>query len=121
MNRQIVRSGLCKVFIRELELTLTATNREQLTTVEGLLRDVVGDLSMDRPLRWIQDEDGCKEAEERLGKNRAILGTDDEEDDDDESKEKTRAEKDADPLNRTTHLKASLSNVWVARQTQSRI
>ena len=97
LNRQIVRSGSCEVFIRELELTLPPTNRGQLTTVEGLLRDVVSDLSVDQPLRRIQDEEGWKKVEELLDKIRAILGSDDDDDDDDEeSGMKTRAEKDAD-------------------------
>ena len=98
LNRQIVRSGSCEVFIRELELTLPPTNRGQLTTVEGLLRDVVSDLSTDQPLRRIQDEEGWKKIEELLDKIRAILGSDD--DDEEEEVEsgilKTRAEKDAD-------------------------
>ena len=95
LNRQIVRSGSCEVFIRELELTLPPTNRGQLTTVEGLLRDVVTDLNTDQPLRRIQDEEGWKRIEELLDKIRAILGSDDEEEDD-SSGMKTRAEKDAD-------------------------
>ena len=101
LNRQIVRSGSCEVFIRELELTLPPTNRGQLTTVEGLLQNVVADLSMDQPLRRIQDEDGWKKVEELLDKIRAILGSENDEDEDEESRNKTRAEKDADlpPMN----------------------
>ena len=95
LNRQIVRSGSCEVFIRELELTLPPTNRGQLTTVEGLLRDVVTDLSTDQPLRRIQDEEGWKKVEELLDKIRAILGSDDD-DEDIQSGTKRRAEKDAD-------------------------
>ena len=94
LNRQIVRSGSCEVFIRELELTLPPTNRGQLTTVEGLLRDVVTDLSTDQPLRRIQDEEGWKKVEELLDKIRAILGSDD--DEETESGMKPRAEKDTD-------------------------
>ena len=78
-----------------MELTLPPTNRGQLTTVEGLLRDVVTDLNTDQPLRRIQDEEGWKRIEELLDKIRAILGSDDEEEDD-SSGMKTRAEKDAD-------------------------
>ncbi|KAF8808890.1 zf-ZPR1-domain-containing protein [Phlegmacium glaucopus] len=98
LNRQIVRSGSCEVFIRELELTLPPTNRGQLTTVEGLLRDIVADLALDQPLRRIQDEDRWKKVEELLEKIRAILGIDEDEDEDEdeESRKKTRAEKDAD-------------------------
>ena len=81
-----------------MELTLPPNNRGQLTTVEGLLRDVVADLSMDQPLRRIQDEDGWKKVEELLEKIRAILGINDheDEDEDEESRKKTRAEKDTD-------------------------
>lgn len=75
-------------------MTLPPTNRGQLTTVEGLLRDVVTDLSTDQPLRRIQDEEGWKKVEELLDKIRAILGSED--DEEMESGMKTRAEKDAD-------------------------
>jgi len=74
LDRQIVRSPTCEIVIPELELTLPATNRGQLTTVEGLVRDVVSDLSMDQPLRRIQDEDGHMTIEALLEKLRAILG-----------------------------------------------
>ena len=98
LNRQIVRSGSCEVFIRELELTLPPTKRGQLTTVEGLLRDVVTDLSTDQPLRRIQDEEGWKKIEELLDKIRAILGSSDDDDEkmQQQSGMKTRAERDAD-------------------------
>jgi zinc finger protein len=55
LDRQIVRSASCTISIPEYELTLPA-NRGQLTTVEGLIRDIVADLSIDQPLRRIQDE-----------------------------------------------------------------
>ncbi|KAF8966817.1 ZPR1 zinc-finger domain-containing protein [Flammula alnicola] len=60
LNRQIVRSGSCELNIPEFDLTLPPTGRGQLTTVEGLVRDVVADLSMDQPLRRIQDEMGTR-------------------------------------------------------------
>ncbi|KAJ7356644.1 hypothetical protein DFH08DRAFT_1075774 [Mycena albidolilacea] len=41
------------IYTAEYELTLPASSRGQLTTVEGLVRDVVADLSMDQPLRRI--------------------------------------------------------------------
>ena len=92
LNRQIVRSGSCEVFIRELELTIPPINGGQFTTVGGLLRDVVTDMSTDQPLRRIQDEEGSwKKIEELLDNIRVILGSDDEEDD---SGMKTRAEND---------------------------
>ena len=49
----------------------------QLATVEGLLRDVVTDPSMDQLLRRIYNEEGCKKVEELLDEIRAILGSDD--------------------------------------------
>ena len=61
---------------------------------------MVADLSIDQPLRRIQNEDGWKKIEELLDKIRAILGNYNDEDDE-ESSNKTRVEKDADlpPMN----------------------
>ena len=58
---------------------------------------MVTDLSMDQPLRRIQDEEGWKKVEELLDKIRAILGSVDEEDEEMEIGigMKTKAEKDA--------------------------
>lgn len=56
LDRQIVRSPTCEVTIPEFELTLPPTQRGQLTTAEGLIRDIVSDLSIDQPLRKIQNE-----------------------------------------------------------------
>ena len=86
LDRQIVRSPTCEIVIPELELTLPATTRGQLTTVEGLVRDVVSDLSMDQPLRRIQDEDGYRTIGALLDKLRAIIGDEKEDDDDQEDK-----------------------------------
>jgi zinc finger protein len=55
LNRQLVKSASCSVMIPQFELTIPSA-RGQLTTVEGLLRDVVADLSTDQPLRKYQDE-----------------------------------------------------------------
>ena len=59
---------------------------------------MVTDLSVDQPLRRIQDEEGWKKVEGLLDNIRAILGSEDDEDEDEdeESGMKTRAEKDAD-------------------------
>ena len=81
LNRQIVRSASCEILIPELDLTLPPTSRGQLTTVEGLIRDVVADLSMDQPLRRIQDEDGYRKIQDLIDKMKKILG---EAEDDDE-------------------------------------
>ncbi|KIM41444.1 hypothetical protein M413DRAFT_445444 [Hebeloma cylindrosporum] len=74
LNRQIVRSASCEILIPELDLTLPPTSRGQLTTVEGLIRDVVADLSMDQPLRRIQDEDGYNKIQSLIDKMKKILG-----------------------------------------------
>ncbi|KAK2459855.1 hypothetical protein APHAL10511_008176 [Amanita phalloides] len=89
LNRQIVRSSTCEVTIPELDLTLPATNRGQLTTVEGLLRDIHGDLSMDQPLRRVQDPEGYEKLQTLLDKIKAILGDGDEDDDDEPKKQGT--------------------------------
>ncbi|KAF7306282.1 Zinc-finger protein ZPR1 [Mycena indigotica] len=79
LDRQIVRSPTCEVYLAEYELTLPPSSRGQLTTVEGLLRDVVTDLSMDQPLRRIQDPAGYDKIEELIGKLKEIVIDDDEE------------------------------------------
>ncbi|KAF9512650.1 hypothetical protein BS47DRAFT_1486086 [Hydnum rufescens UP504] len=55
LDRQLVKANTCTVTIPEFELTIPA-GRGQLTTIEGLFRDVIQDLSADQPLRRIQDE-----------------------------------------------------------------
>jgi len=52
--------------------------------VEGLIRDVVADLSTDQPLRRIQDEDGYKKIQNLIDKMKKILG---EAEDDDEAED----------------------------------
>ncbi|KAF9444190.1 zinc-finger protein zpr1 [Macrolepiota fuliginosa MF-IS2] len=80
LDRQIVRSPTCEIEIPEFELTLPPTSRGQLTTVEGLIRDIVADLSMDQPLRKIQDPNGYQMIQSLIDKFKEILG--DHEDDD---------------------------------------
>ncbi|KAF9042000.1 zf-ZPR1-domain-containing protein [Hymenopellis radicata] len=84
LDRQIVRSPSCEIVIPEYELTLPASQRGQLTTVEGLIRDVITDLSTDQPLRRIQDEDGHNKIETLLDKLKPIIGEDDSDDETDE-------------------------------------
>ena len=74
LNRQIVRSASCEVTIPELELTLPPTNKGQLTTVEGLVRDVISDLSMDQPLRRIQTPDAYTKIQVLLTKLISCVG-----------------------------------------------
>ncbi|KAK7064801.1 zinc-finger protein ZPR1 [Favolaschia claudopus] len=87
LDRQIVRSSTCEIYLAEYELTLPASSRGQLTTVEGLIRDVVADLSMDQPVRRIQDPDGYAKIEELVGKLKEILADDDEDEEDGEPAE----------------------------------
>jgi len=82
LNRQIVRSPSCEILLPEYELTLPSCARGQLTTVEGLIRDVVADLSGDKPLRRIQDEETYKKIQGLIDELKKILG--DEENDADE-------------------------------------
>lgn len=80
LNRQLVRSASCTIVIPEYELTLPAS-RGQLTTVEGLIRDVVADLSGDQPLRRIQDEASYNKIQPLIDSLKLILGDGDDEDD----------------------------------------
>ncbi|TFK63663.1 zf-ZPR1-domain-containing protein [Pluteus cervinus] len=82
LDRQIVRSPSCEIIIQEYELTLPPTSRGQLTTIEGLIRDVVADLSMDQPLRRIQDSEGYTKIQTLVDKLKEILGDEEDEDED---------------------------------------
>jgi zinc finger protein len=75
LNRQIVRSPSCAIIIPEYELTLPAS-RGQLTTVEGLIRDVVADLSADQPLRRIENEAAHAQIQSLIDKLKEILADD---------------------------------------------
>ncbi|KAG2135310.1 ZPR1 zinc-finger domain-containing protein [Suillus clintonianus] len=55
LDRQLIRSEACTINIPEFQLVLPPS-RGHFTTVEGLLRDIVADLSVQQPLRRIQDE-----------------------------------------------------------------
>ncbi|TDL26752.1 zf-ZPR1-domain-containing protein [Rickenella mellea] len=77
LNRQLVKSPTCTVVIPEYDLTIPAS-KGQLTTVEGLIRDVVSDLSADQPLRRIQDESAFLKIQFLIDSFKTILGDDDE-------------------------------------------
>jgi zinc finger protein len=62
--------------------------------VEGLLRDIVSDLSLDQPLRRIQDEDGYHKIQTLIDKMREILG----DDKDEEFQAETAAGKESLPM-----------------------
>ncbi|KAF8072093.1 zf-ZPR1-domain-containing protein [Lyophyllum atratum] len=117
LDRQIVRSPSCEIMIPELELTLPPTSRGQLTTVEGLIRDVYSDLSMDQPLRRIQDPEGYLSIQILIEKLKAIIG---DEDDDEASGDiektgelVTAAEKVAPMPTFTVKLDDPAGNSWI--------
>ncbi|KAI9440456.1 zf-ZPR1-domain-containing protein [Lactarius indigo] len=76
LNRQIVKSESCTVTIPEYELTIPAS-KGQLTTVEGIIGDVIRDLSYDQPLRRIQDEDTFTKIQVLVDKLKAIVPDED--------------------------------------------
>ena len=79
LDRQVVKSGTCTVTIPEYELTIPAS-KGQLTTVEGIISDVIRDLSYDQPLRRIQDEDTFTKIQVLVDKLKAIVPNEDEDD-----------------------------------------
>ncbi|VDB95476.1 unnamed protein product [Peniophora sp. CBMAI 1063] len=78
LDRQLVKSESCTVTIPELELTIPP-KKGQLTTIEGLLRDVLGDLGADQPLRRVQDENTYNKIESILDRIRGMLADEDDE------------------------------------------
>ena len=85
LDRQIVRSHACEIAIPEFELTLPPNERGQLTTVEGLLRNIVADLGADQPLRRIQNEVAYTKIQEIIDGLKEVI--DDDEDEDEEGAE----------------------------------
>ncbi|KAF9784951.1 zf-ZPR1-domain-containing protein [Thelephora terrestris] len=77
LNRQLVKSASCSVTIPQYELTIPPA-RGQLTTIEGLLRDIVTDLSAGQPLRKYQDENAYTKIQSIIDRARAILGDEEE-------------------------------------------
>ncbi|TFY83300.1 hypothetical protein EWM64_g714 [Hericium alpestre] len=75
LDRQVVKSETSTVIIPEYELTIPPS-KGQLTTVEGIIRDVVRDLSLDQPLRRIQDEPTYTKIQSLIDKLRLILADD---------------------------------------------
>ncbi|KAI0065645.1 zf-ZPR1-domain-containing protein [Artomyces pyxidatus] len=82
LDRQIVKSDNCTVTIPQYELTIPPS-KGQLTTVEGLIRDIVSDLSMDQPLRRIQDEPTYTKIQALIDKLKLILADEEDEEADD--------------------------------------
>lgn len=83
LDRQIVKSNTCTVSIPEFELTIPP-GRGQLTTIEGLIRDIITDLSADQPLRRIENSAAYEKIENILAQCREIVPGDD----DDEERDK---------------------------------
>ncbi len=84
LNRQIVKSATCTVTIPEFELSIPAS-RGQMTTVEGLLRDIIADLGADQPLRKYQNEAAYAKIETILGGLKEVLADHDQEDEEEDS------------------------------------
>ena len=76
LNRQLVKSATCTVTIPEFELTIPP-GKGQLTNIEGLLRDVVSDLSADQPLRRIQAEEAYKKIQSLIDGIKEVLADSD--------------------------------------------
>nr|ASF90224.1 hypothetical protein SPAR01987 [Bartheletia paradoxa] len=73
LQRQLVKSASCTITIPELQLTIPP-NRGQLTTVEGIMADIVRDLSMEQPVRKVIDPPTYEKIEALLSRLRNILG-----------------------------------------------
>ncbi|OAX35446.1 zf-ZPR1-domain-containing protein [Rhizopogon vinicolor AM-OR11-026] len=86
LDRQLIRSEACSINIPEFQLVLPPS-RGQLTTIEGLLRDIVTDLSTQQPLRRIQDENAYTKIQEIIDALKKIIA-DEEEDGEEEGKDK---------------------------------
>ena len=84
LNRQLVKSASCSVTIPQYELTIPPS-RGQLTTVEGLIRDIVADLSTGQPLRRYQDENAYTKIQSIIDSIRVVLDEEGEENEDDEA------------------------------------
>ncbi|KAG1876640.1 zf-ZPR1-domain-containing protein [Suillus subalutaceus] len=84
LDRQLIRSEACSINIPEFQLVLPPS-RGQLTTVEGLLRDIVADLSVQQPLRRIQDENAYAKIQEIIDCLKEIIA---DTEDEDEGKDK---------------------------------
>ncbi len=77
LNRQMVKSETCTITVPEYELTIPAS-KGKLTTVEGIIQDVILDLSYNQPLRRIQDEDVYTKIQILIDKLKVIVPDEDE-------------------------------------------
>lgn len=78
LNRQLIKSRYCTVTIPEYEITIPPS-QGQLTTIEGLLRGMISDLSQGQPLRRHQDPTSYEKIEAILDKLKLIVPDDDNE------------------------------------------
>ena len=78
LNRQLVKSSSCSVTIPQYELTIPPS-LGKLTNVEGLIRDVVTDLSVDQPLRKHQDENAYTKIQSIIDNIKDVLNERDDE------------------------------------------
>jgi zinc finger protein len=72
LDRQLVKSNWASVTIPEFQLTIPP-GRGQLTTVEGLLRDTVRDLSIEQPVRRVMDPETAAKIDSLLKPLRDIM------------------------------------------------
>lgn len=72
LNRQLIKSRFCTVTLPEYEITIPPS-RGQLTTIEGLLRAIVSDLSLAQPLRQYQDPTSFEKIQAILDKLKLIV------------------------------------------------
>jgi len=91
LNRQLVKSASCSVTIPQYELTIPPS-RGQLTTVEGLIRDIVADLSTDQPLRKYQDENAYTKIQSIIDGIKVVLGDDEGEGEEESGSKEPREE-----------------------------
>ncbi|KAI0352359.1 zf-ZPR1-domain-containing protein [Trametes cingulata] len=97
LDRQVVKSNTCSVEIPEIELTIPP-GRGQLTTIEGLIRDIIADLSPDQALRRIENPTAYEKIEGILARCRDIVGDDEEENADESGTGEVKAPKRASEL-----------------------
>ena len=72
MNRQLVRSEHCTLSIPEYELTIPPA-KGQMTTVEGIITDMINDLQIGQPVRMHTDAEVYDKIEALLAKLREIV------------------------------------------------
>lgn len=74
LNRQIIKSEYCIVKLPELELEIPK-GKGKMTTVEGLIRDCIDDLSLNQPVRQHTEPVVYEKIESLLAKLERVLGS----------------------------------------------